>query len=182
MIIGIVGSTGSGKGEISNELEKRGFVKLIFSDFLREECKKKGIAITRDVLRDLGNELREKNGAGYIAKRLLEKVDRNKNYVLEGIRNPDEIKALREFGDSIIVGLEAPIEKRLQWIIMRNRENDPHSIQDVKKLDDENNGKGQPEYGLQIDKCMKMIDIKLVNDKSKEDLKKKVDKLLRGIK
>lgn len=181
MIIGVVGAVCSGKGFLADELHKKGYIKLTFSDVLREEVKRRGIELIRANLHDLGNELRKKHGADYLATRLLKKVESGKDYVMDGIRNPAEINALREFKDSVIIGIEAPVEKRLQWMIMRNREKDPHSIEEVKKVDAKNNGAGEPEYGLQIDRCMEMIDFKIMNDKDREYLKKNIDKLLNKI-
>lgn len=181
MIIGVVGAVCSGKGFLSDELHKKGYIKLTFSDVLREEVKRRGIELSRVSLHDLGNELRKNHGADYLARKLLEKVEDGKNYVFDGIRNPAEIKALREFGETVILGIEAPLEKRLQWMIMRNRENDPLSIAEVKAVDDKNNGVGEPDYGLQIGKCMDMIDFKIMNNGDREQLKKNIDKVLNKI-
>jgi len=181
MIIGVVGSIASGKGVVSSALEKKGFAKLVFSDILREELKKRGIELKRENFQELGDELRKTHGADYLARKLLHNVEDGKNYVMEGIRNPAEIKALREFKDTVIIGLEAPIEIRFQWIIMRNKENDPHSIEEVKKIDDRDNGKGEPEYGLHIEKCMKMVDYKIMNDGTREQLGKKINILLKKL-
>lgn len=182
MIIGIVGLMASGKGTFADELVKKGFIKFTYSDVLREELKKRGVEITRKNLQDLGDEFRKDYGADYLTKKLIEEMDKNKNYVLEGIRNPAEINALRKFGNCFIIGIDAPIEKRFQIIIMRNKENDPHSIPEVKTNDDRERGKGEPEYGLQIDKCMKMIDFKILNDGDKEQLKRSIDKVINKIK
>ena len=43
-----------------------------------------------------GNELREKLGADILARRILEKFDANRNYVIDSIRNPAEVEAFRK--------------------------------------------------------------------------------------
>lgn len=181
MIIGVVGAVCSGKGFLSDELEKKGYIKLTFSDILRNEVKRRGIELSRVNLQDLGNELRKNNGADYLARKLLEKVEPGKDYVLEGIRNPGEINALKEFKDSIIIGIEAPMNKRLQWMIMRNKEKDPHSIEEVKAIDARDNGLNEPEYGQRIGKCMEMIDFRIMNDRDREHLKRNVDRVINKI-
>ncbi|MCX5704308.1 MAG: hypothetical protein NT066_07480, partial [Candidatus Omnitrophica bacterium] len=64
MIIGLTGRMCSGKGVIKDYLEKKGFRYTTFSDVVRAEAVKRGIEIKRKNLQDLGNDLRQKEGAG----------------------------------------------------------------------------------------------------------------------
>ncbi len=182
MIIGVVGKIASGKSILSSELEKRGFKKLIFSDILREEMTKRGIELKRENFQNLADELRKENGADYLTIKLLKKVQPEENYIFEGIRNPAEIETMKKFGKCIVIGVEVPLSVRFQWIIMRNKENDPMSIDEARKIDDRENGKNEPEYGLQLDKCMDMVDFVVKNDGSRESFKKKINKLLDKLK
>ncbi len=182
VIIGVVGSIASGKGVVSDILKKKGFIPLMFSDILRKELSEKGIEITRKNLQDYANELRKNFGADYLARRLIAKTSSSGNYVLEGIRNPAEIYALRESGKTFILGIDAPLERRFQWIIMRGKENDPHTLDEVKTTDDRDNGVGEPEWGLQVKKSMALADVVVINDKTKEHLEKKIDKIISKLK
>jgi dephospho-CoA kinase len=182
VIIGVVGSIASGKGTVAKEFEKKGFVKLVFSDYLREELTRRGVEITRSNLQDLANDLREKHGSDFLAQRLIEKIEPGKNYVLDGVRNPEEIKALRGKGETIIIAVKAPLNTRLQWIMMRGKENDPHTIEEILAIEAKDNGLGQPEHGLHVSKCLEMADFTIQNDKTREHLKKNIDKLLKKLK
>ena len=75
MIIGLTGKNGSGKGEAAHFLKERGFHYYSLSDALRDEAKKRGQEVTRDTLLALGNELREKEGPGCLAERIIAKLD-----------------------------------------------------------------------------------------------------------
>ncbi|GAF71035.1 unnamed protein product, partial [marine sediment metagenome] len=127
MIIGLTGTLGAGKGIIAKFLKKQGFVYLSLSDELREIVKEKKIELTRRNLQDLGNQLREEQGVGVLAKLVREKIE-NQEYIqaiVDGIRNPAEIIELRKIKDFFLVSVDAPIEIRFKRIAERDRESDP---------------------------------------------------------
>ena len=65
IVIGLTGMNGCGKSVVSDYLEKKGFVRFIFSDFLRAEAKKKGIMIEdRNELSKFGKKLRDETHPG----------------------------------------------------------------------------------------------------------------------
>ena len=55
--------------------KKKGFQHLILSDRLREEIQSRGQTITRSLLQDVGNELREKYGGAVLAERTAKLID-----------------------------------------------------------------------------------------------------------
>ncbi|MBI2632060.1 AAA family ATPase [Candidatus Pacearchaeota archaeon] len=182
MIIGVVGPIASGKSMLSDALVKRGFIKLSFSAEVREEAAKKNILIRRKELQDLGNEMRLKEGKDYWAKRIIAKMREGENYVVEGIRNLSEVESLRKLNNFILVAVDAPIEKRYQWIMIRGKDSDPSSLEDVKKIDARDRGEGEEAHGQQSAKCVEMADYHLSNDKTKENFEKKVIKFLKKLK
>ena len=184
MIIGITGLPCSGADTFGKILVEKGFIQLSYSDVLREEARKRGIEITRDSLRELGNELRKKEGKGVISKRLIEKIENGKNYVVTTIRNPGEIREFRKNKgkEFILVNIDAPDIIRFERMVKRGRENDPNSFEEFKKLEKIELGKGQKAHGLQIRKCMEMADKVIVNDGSLDDLRKKIEEILRELK
>lgn len=182
MIIGIVGPIASGKSMLSDSLVKKGFLKLSFSAEVREEATKRGLPIKRKELQDLGNEMRLTEGSDYWALRIIKKVDSTKNFVIEGIRNPVEVEALRKLNNFILVAIDAPIEKRFQWIMIRQKDSDPASLEGVKAIDARDRGEGEELHGQQSAKCVEMADYYLINDKTKEHFEKKVEKFLKKLK
>lgn len=182
MIIGVVGPIASGKSMLSDALVKKGFVKLSFSAEVRNEAKNRGIPIERKLLQDLGNDMRMKEGSDYWAKRIITKIESKKNYVIEGIRNPAEVDALKKLDNFSLAAVDAPIEKRFQWIMMRGKDSDPSSLEGVKKIDARDRGEGEEGHGQQSAKCVEMADYHLLNDKTKENFEKKVDNFLKKFK
>ena len=75
MIIGLTGRIGAGKETLTQFLREKGFKYLETSKLLTEELEKRGLPITRKNQQDLGDELRQKAGAGALMKIFL-----NKNY------------------------------------------------------------------------------------------------------
>jgi dephospho-CoA kinase len=181
MIIGVVGTICSGKSLFAEMLISKGFHRLGFSDEVREECKARGLEIERKILQDIGNEMREKNGGDYWAKRIISKMKPGRNYVVEGIRNPGEVEALKELDNFILIGVDAPVEERLQWIIKRNKDSDPKTIDEIKKIDERDRGKGEKQSGQQVDACFKMADLIIMNHGTLNELKDKVDKLSKAL-
>jgi dephospho-CoA kinase len=117
MIIGITSFLAAGKGTMSEHLKTKGFQIYSCSDIIRKECKKKGLEITRDNLQKTGNDLRKKHGSNILAKRLSEKINKEKqkglnNFVVESIRNPLEIKELKKFNDFVLVFIDVDSKKR----------------------------------------------------------------------
>jgi dephospho-CoA kinase len=182
MLIGVVGTIASGKSILSDILVEKGFIKLSFSAEVREEAKLRNIPIERTHLQDLGNEMRKKEGGDYWARRIISKIGPGNNYVIEGIRNTSEVKALEKLDNFTLIAVDAPIEKRFQWIMLRGKDSDPSSLSGVKSIDARDRGIGEDEHGQQTSACVEMAKIKIVNDSTKEKLAKKIEKLLKSLK
>lgn len=125
MIIGLTGRIAAGKGFIKDFLEKIGFEYHTISDVVREEAAKREIEITRKNLQDLGNEVRNKEGPGAWARRIIEKFESGKNYIIDGIRNPGEVEELRKIKDFFLIAVDAPQEKRYERLRLRAKPSDP---------------------------------------------------------
>ncbi len=181
MIIGITGSLAAGKGVVSKILKKRGFVYISLSNEIRQIAKNKGIELTRKNLQDLGNHLRETEGANYLAKIAVKKIN-EKEYtkvIIEGIRNPAEINELKKIKNFLLISIDAPKELRFKRIYERNRENDPKTFEEFLKVDDRDKGLGEKETGQEVAKCMSMADFILINDSSLEEIEDKIKNLLK---
>ena len=80
MLIGLTGRIASGKGQIVEYLEKKGFEYYTISKVVREEAAKINIPITRESLQDVGNLIRRYEGSGGWIKRLIQRLDLSKIY------------------------------------------------------------------------------------------------------
>jgi len=181
MIIGVVGSIASGKNSFVEALTAKGFINLRVSNELKEIAKEKGIPLERKPLQDLGNSLREKYGQGFLAERVMEKINPGMNYVIDSIRNPGEIEIFRNHDDFVLIGVDAPLDIRLQRILDRNKPGDPKTWEEAKEMEARDRGEGEKESGQQVSACFDLADYKLVNDGSREELNSKIALLLKDL-
>ena len=116
MIIGLTGKNAAGKGELAEYLKSKGFVYFSLSDALRDEATKQGLDHSRDVLIKLGTEMREKLGNGILASKINETIAelKNKDIVVDSIRNPGEIEELRKNNNFILIGVHTDSKIRFE--------------------------------------------------------------------
>jgi dCMP deaminase len=135
MIIGLTGRNAAGKGMAADFLKSRGFAFHSLSDVIREEVKRRGLELTRDALIATGRELRARNGTGYLAERILERIEPGTNYVVDSFRHEDEVAVFRKTSDFHLLAILASPEVRFERIRSRGRENDPRTFEDFQKLE-----------------------------------------------
>ena len=135
MIIGVAGFYCAGKDSVSNFLLRNGFDHVSLSDLIREDLRKydKDKEITRDLLIEHGNFLRNKFGPFILSQFAMHKIksDSRSKCVITSIRNPAEVEFLKKNNDFVLVWVEAKPETRLLRIISRDRENDPKTLKEL---------------------------------------------------
>ena len=134
MIIGLTGKNGAGKGVGADFLKELGYQYYSLSDVIREEMTKKKIAITRENLIKFANEMRTTYGPSILAEKILAKLDPDKNYVVDSVRNPFEVETLRKRKDFHLIVIEADPKARFERIKARAREKDPITYEDFLKI------------------------------------------------
>jgi len=185
MIIGLTGPLCAGTDTFGEILRKeKGFFWFSYSDVLREELGKRGVEITRKNLQDVGDELRMSEGLGVLSKRLIEKMNYGKDYVIGNIRNPGEVEVLREkFGkDFVLVRIDAELMIRFERLLQRRREKDPETFEEFKRVEKRDFGFHEEDYGQQHAAVFQMADFSVDNSGSFKDFREKVEKLLSGLK
>ncbi|PWT93186.1 MAG: hypothetical protein C5B54_02270 [Acidobacteria bacterium] len=180
MIIGLTGKNAAGKGEVAAYLKDKSFYYYSLSDVIRDELNARNIAITRDSLIATGNELRQNFGNDVLARRILEKLDPNRNYVIDSIRNPAEITALRKSGRFALINVEAAAEARFQRIRARARENDPQTLAEFQKKEEAEN-RNDALHKQSIEECQALADFTIVNDGTLAELHAKASTLVSQI-
>ena len=166
MIIGLVSPMGSGKGEVVKILNKHGFDNITLSQMVREEAKKRGLSQKRETLMEVGNSMREKEGPGVLAKYALEKIQQsdNVNWIIDGIRNPAEIIALKAGRNVNIIGIEVKQETLVKRILKRADKKDPKEKEEIiNRLEREWEEPNNP-FGQQVGACMRMADKMIDNN------------------
>jgi len=187
-IIGITGTLASGKTSVKDFFLSRFsssyFVSL--SEIIKEELLKEGKELKRENFVEKGNELRKRYGnhvLAEVATLTLPREIENCIVIIDGIRNPGEVEYLREkFGkDFVLIGVDAPRELRFKRMLERRKEGDPQTYQEFLEMDERDMGKNQPEYGQNVEACLKLVDYLIINDKSVEDLNEKLEEISRII-
>lgn len=173
MIIGLTGKNAAGKGEVASFLRDKSFYYYSLSDVIREELDRKGVPVTRDNLIAEGNRLREQFGADILAQRIIQKLDPNRNYVIDSIRNPAEVRALKNTNRFFLLNIEAPASVRFQRIRNRKREQDPRNLAEFEQKE-EIERKNSSEHKQSIEDVQALSDHTILNDGSLEDLHQKV--------
>ncbi len=176
MIIGVTGFYASGKDTAAQYLAKKGFTHFSLSDVIRDELRKEKKKITRENLIKKGNELRQSYGPGVLADIILAKLDEERNYVITSIRNPAEVRSLSRRKDFIMVFVDAPIKIRFERLRSRNREEDPQTIEELKRYEKLEDAKDP--IGQQLSECKKLASIVLINETTLGKLHKKIESMI----
>ncbi len=178
MIIGIVGTIGSGKGTVVKHLVARGFAHYSMSGLLKEILVERQIPATRKNLSELANEL-AKEYEGGILQYAHEKAvaDGVEQYILESIHREQEAEYVHRIG-GVLIGVDADIHVRYERVIARQEgEKDNVSfeqfLEDARREDEGGTGSGP-----HIRAVLKKADHLVTNNGTLEDLHTQIDVVL----
>src|SRR5262252_8985933 len=176
MLIGLTGRNAAGKGEVARYLQRISFYYFSLSDAIRDEIRSRGEQPTRERLIIIGNELRQKHGAAVLAERILSKIEDDKHYIIDSIRNPAEVEAFREAKHFKLIRIEAPAEVRFKRIVNRQRESDPKTLDEFVELE-KREAEGD-DTSQNLVKVELMADHTVTNAGALEKLYAQIDELL----
>lgn len=176
MIVGVTGFFCSGKDTMAGVLEAKGFAHVSLSDMIREELRRRGMAISVENLTPVGNELRRDYGPGILARRALERMDYSRNWVVTSIRHPAEVEALRAGRpDFVMVFIDASQKTRFERSRMRARPGDPETLEAFKAAERRQMSArdGDP-AAQQLAACRDLADVRIANNGAPATFEKKV--------
>ena len=186
-IVCIVGMTGAGKSEVSDEFVKHGFSYLRFGQITLDKIKENSLEPNENNERKIREGLRKEYGMGAFAFLNISKIDellRKSNVVVDGLYSWSEYKILKEkYGDSMsVVVVYAPPKLRYERLKKRSGENDEKqrfrllSEKTAKARDFaeiENIEKGGP---------IAMADFTIINTGTIDELQEKVNEIMERLK
>jgi dephospho-CoA kinase len=173
-LIGLTGSNGAGKGAAAEFFMSRGYAFISLSDVIRDELLRTGLPESRDTLIAKGNELRRAFGPDVLARRTLAKIVGPT--IIDSIRNPSEVSALREHPGFILLALDAPAALRFERVARRGRNESAATLEAfVRKEEEEMSGDPAAQ---QLHTCMALADRMITNDGTLEDLHRRLEEFL----
>jgi len=176
MLIGLTGRNASGKSTIVNWFSKKGLKTSSCSDSIRAWLAEQNIEPTRDALIEGGRELRRKGGAGVLAEMLLEILD-GEDAVIDSIRTPGEVEALRKRDDFILIEVRANTETRWERLQSRARSGDPLDKETFIKQENAE-AVAKDDAGQALNATAELADLVILNDGTEDDLVNDLDELL----
>ncbi len=179
-IIGLVGFPGSGKTTVAKYLERKGFFSITLSDFIKEEIKKNNLGtFTRELLQDQGNKMRQRYGSHILAELAYKKIEqlRQKNIVVDGIRNVAEIRYLREKSHFTLVGVNADSKIRYQRLLKKRGRDFVGSFENFQKQEEREDHLGSQKIGLRVKDCFAQADYIVKNEQTLAELYTRLDDL-----
>lgn len=184
IVIGITGPLASGKTESAHILQKAGYLRLSLSDEVRREADRQKRPHDRNELQNIGDELRLKFGNSVLAQRVTDTIEDNASrgaalFVIEGIKNPDEIGFLRKKFQMKTIGINANPDIRFERILKRQSESDIHlTDEEIRHAMERDLGIGEESHGNNILGCLEIIDTLIINEGTRNDLESKLDQAL----
>jgi len=175
MLIGLTGRNASGKSTIVNWFSKKGLETSSCSDSIRAWLAEQNIEPTRDALIEGGRELRRKGGAGILAEMLLEILD-GKDAVVDSIRTPGEVEALRKRDDFILIEVRANTETRWKRLQSRARTGDPLDKETFLKQE-RAEAEAKDDAGQALNATAELADLVILNDGTEKELLNDLEEL-----
>ncbi|HEX7502162.1 MAG TPA: AAA family ATPase [Acidobacteriota bacterium] len=181
--IGLTGRMACGKGEAVRILDARGFAYVSLSDIVRREAAREGGTVSRGTMQDIGNRLRAEGGAGVLGRMVREQIAAaaEARWVIDGIRNPAEVRELKKIRDFFLIGIDCPIPIILARMKERGRATDAVSEAELRASLDREWGLGEPEGGQQVGTTLAMADFTVANDGTLADLETRLGEVLEKI-
>jgi len=181
MIIGITGTLSAGKGTIADLLIQKGFKHYSVRYFLTQEIKQRGLEVNRDNMVKIANELREKNSPNYIVENLYDKAKKaGGDCIIESIRNPGEVEALKSKGGFHLIAVDANVKLRYERAIARASSTDKISFEEF--IANEQREIASKELHKQnLSKCVEMADFVIINNGGLEELKARVEEIIKEV-
>lgn len=172
LVVGLVGSFGSGCSTLAEALQNKGFQVFSLTNLLRQQwtpSDSEGDPLqlpTRQELQDLGDELRRVNGWGYLAEcaaKSAENAQSPDKIVFDSIKNLGEVNYFRRrYRNFFLVAVQCSTQVR--WSRVKARYDQQNLGEDALKRDDLRDQLGLDlPYGQQVQTCVDDADIVISN-------------------
>ena len=176
VLVGLTGRNASGKTTVVQWFAGRGVRTVSCSDSIRAWLAEQGIEESREALIEGGRELRRRGGSGILAEMLLEALGGG-DAVIDSIRTPGEVEALRARDDFILIEVTAGADSRWARSQGRARPGDP-ADRATFVAQEESEEVASDEAGQALVATAEMADLILINEGTVEGLHEDLENLL----
>ena len=176
VLVGLTGRNASGKTTVVQWFAGRGIRTVSCSDSIRAWLAEQGIEESREALIEGGSELRRRGGPGILAEMLLEALG-GEDAVIDSIRTPGEVEALRARDDFILIEVTAGADSRWTRSQSRARLGDP-ADRATFVAQEESEEVASDEAGQALVATAEMADLILINEGTVEGLHEDLENLL----
>jgi dephospho-CoA kinase len=183
IIVGITGTLGAGKGTVVEYLkQQKGFKHFSVRAYLTREIEKRGMPVNRDTMVAIANGLRAKHSPSFIIEELFcEAAELGQNCIIESIRTPGEIQALKSKAGFFLLAVDADPRIRYNRIRKRNSETDNVSFNTFVNNEQREMHSDDPSK-QNLAECIKQADYVIKNDGNLVQLHEKTEAFLEFIK
>jgi dephospho-CoA kinase len=201
LCIGLTGRMAAGKGEAVRILEELGFRYISLSDIVRREAAPRsqeavpsghavsfppsapGETVSRAAMQDIGNRLRAEGGAGVLGRRVREAVEAGTEarWVIDGIRNPAEVRELRRIRGFLLIGIACSVPTILERMRKRGRASDRVAEEELRAALEREWGRGEPADGQQVGPTLALADFTVANDGTLAEFRSRLGAVLKEI-
>ncbi len=175
-IIGLVGPKRSGKDTAAEYIEQKyGAKRHAHSEIFVQLLDLLGVEKSRDnIIKLVG--LREVFGDDVLINAINKKIqeDNSELEVITGIRFENEFENIKKYPGSILIYIDAPVEKRYKWQLDDNQYSGDSTMSFEEFVEIEKT----KETEVHIAELGKKCEYKLLNNGSKEELFSKIDGIL----
>ncbi|TFG09854.1 dephospho-CoA kinase [Candidatus Thorarchaeota archaeon] len=173
-ILLITGMPGAGKSEIADQFRMHNHPVVVMGDVVREVARKRGLEPSRKNTMSIMLELRQNRGPGAIAEYCLDSMENldRESIVVEGCRSIAEMEVFRKRAASLTtVCVHASPDTRFHRLQKRNRKDAPTDWDAFRERD-------LRELDVGLGGVIALSDIMLVNEGTKEELRKKAQSVV----
>jgi dephospho-CoA kinase len=175
VLIGLTGRNASGKSTLVGWFSAKGLRSVSCSDSIRSWLAKSGVEPTREALIEGGRELRRSGGPGILAEMLIDEL-RGEDAVVDSVRTPAEVEALRARGDFVLIEVRAREDARWRRLRDRDRAGDP-TDRSLFAQQEAAEAKAEDEAGQALDATAELADIQVLNDGTIEELEANLEQV-----
>jgi len=178
-VIGLTGTIASGKDTVADYLARKyGFKKIVMGNFLRTIAKERHLKCTRENLTKLQHELRKKFGEDYLINKVIEKIKKSKmnKVAISGLRTLTDVRLAKRKLRAKIILIDA--DPFIRYMRQKKR----HRTCFAKTYEQFLHEDAIEKATFDFNKIVKMVDFKIDNSGTIQELKKEVDKIMEILK